>query len=65
MVLRDTGYEADGRHYEDCWNELAKMFGSTQTLPPRTKRWAEAKVLADCVAIRVCDLLTHPRSQRS
>lgn len=41
------------RHYEDCWNELAKMFSSTQMLPPRTKRWAEAKVLADCVAIRV------------
>lgn len=29
------------------------MFSSTQTLPPRTKRWAEAKVLADCVAVRV------------
>lgn len=29
------------------------MFGSTTTLPPRTKRWAEAKVLADCVAIKV------------
>jgi hypothetical protein len=41
------------RHYEDCWNELAKMFSSTQVLPPRTKRWAEAKVLADCVAFRV------------
>lgn len=41
------------RHYEDCWNELARMFGSTTTLPPRTKRWAEAKVLADCVAIKV------------
>lgn len=41
------------RHYEDCWNELAKMFASTQTLPPRTKRWAEAKVLADCIAVRV------------
>lgn len=41
------------RHYEDCWNELARMFSSTTTLPPRTKRWAEAKVLADCVAIKV------------
>ena len=40
-------------HYEECWTELAKMFSSTQTLPPRTKRWAEAKVLADCVALRV------------
>ncbi|TYJ56593.1 hypothetical protein B9479_002685 [Cryptococcus floricola] len=44
------------RHYEDCWNELAKMFASTTTLPPRTKRWAEAKVLADCVATRICKL---------
>ncbi|OWZ51735.1 hypothetical protein C351_03530 [Cryptococcus neoformans c8] len=44
------------RHYEDCWNELAKMFSSTTTLPPRTKRWAEAKVLADCVAVRICKL---------
>lgn len=47
------------RHYEDCWNELARMFASTQTLPPRTKRWAEAKVLADCVAIRVSCLSPH------
>lgn len=46
--------EADPiRHYEDCWNELARMFSSTQIMPPRTKRWAEAKVLADCVAVRV------------
>lgn len=58
------------RHYEDCWNELARMFGSTSALPPRTKRWAEAKVLADCLAVRVsrviavadatADLQTHP-----
>lgn len=46
-------------HYEDCWNELARMFSSTQTLPPRTKRWAEAKVLADCVAMRICRLLLY------
>jgi hypothetical protein len=44
------------RHYEDCWNELARMFGSTSALPPRTKRWAEAKVLADCLAVRICKL---------
>ncbi|BEJ18225.1 hypothetical protein CspHIS471_0705020 [Cutaneotrichosporon sp. HIS471] len=44
------------RHYEDCWNELARMFGSTSALPPRTKRWAEAKVLADCLAMRICKL---------
>ncbi|TXT06086.1 hypothetical protein VHUM_03559 [Vanrija humicola] len=47
------------RHYEDCWNELARMFSSTTTLPPRTKRWAEAKVLADCVAIKICKLLLY------
>lgn len=41
------------RHYEDCWTSLVEMFGSTAILPPRTKRWAEAKVLADCVAIKV------------
>jgi hypothetical protein len=22
-------------------------------LPPRTKRWAEARVLADCIAVKV------------
>lgn len=49
----------DCSHYEDCWNELARMFGSTQTLPPRTKRWAEAKVLADCVAMRVSPSNDH------
>ncbi|WWC90065.1 uncharacterized protein L201_004998 [Kwoniella dendrophila CBS 6074] len=52
-------FDTARRHYEDCWNELAKMFSSTTTLPPRTKRWAEAKVLADCVAIRICKLLLY------
>ncbi|KAK6902899.1 hypothetical protein I203_108159 [Kwoniella mangroviensis CBS 8507] len=52
-------FETARRHYEDCWNELAKMFSSTTTLPPRTKRWAEAKVLADCVAVRICKLLLY------
>ncbi|WWC69487.1 uncharacterized protein I206_103428 [Kwoniella pini CBS 10737] len=52
-------FDVARRHYEDCWNELAKMFASTTTLPPRTKRWAEAKVLADCVAIRICKLLLY------
>jgi hypothetical protein len=32
---------------------LVIMFGSTAILPPRTKRWAEAKVLADCINIKV------------
>jgi Foie gras liver health family 1 len=29
------------------------MFDSTALLPPRTKRWAEAKVLADCINFKV------------
>jgi len=32
---------------------LVVMLGSTAILPPRTKRWAEAKVLADCINIKV------------
>ncbi|WVR05238.1 hypothetical protein IAU60_002250 [Kwoniella sp. DSM 27419] len=52
-------FDVARRHYEDCWNELAKMFASTTMLPPRTKRWAEAKVLADCVAVRICKLLLY------
>ncbi|SOV03457.1 uncharacterized protein UDID_06680 [Ustilago sp. UG-2017a] len=35
------------------------LLGSTLMLPPRTKRWAEAKVLADTLAIRICKLLLY------
>jgi hypothetical protein len=41
------------RHYQDAYTTLATMFGSTIILPPRTKRWAEAKVLVDCINIKV------------
>ncbi|KAG2336114.1 hypothetical protein BDR05DRAFT_1006147 [Suillus weaverae] len=34
---------------EDAYTTLMIMFGSTAILPPRTKRWAEAKVLADTI----------------
>ena len=37
---------------------LIIMFGSTAILPPRTKRWAEAKVLADCINIKVIQVYT-------
>ncbi|KAG8957730.1 hypothetical protein FRC03_009851 [Tulasnella sp. 419] len=47
------------KHYEDCWSALVEMFGSTAILPPRTKRWAEAKVLADCIAIKLCKLYLY------
>lgn len=41
------------RHYQDAYSALLLMFASITTLPPRTKRWAEAKVLADCIDIKV------------
>lgn len=49
------------RHYQDAYATLTIMFGSTAILPPRTKRWAEAKVLADCINIKVKigGLLSH------
>ncbi|KAJ2928613.1 hypothetical protein H1R20_g8470, partial [Candolleomyces eurysporus] len=40
------------KHYQDAYATLTIMFGSTAILPPRTKRWAEAKVLADCIDIK-------------
>ncbi|KAG5219790.1 Trafficking protein particle complex [Salix suchowensis] len=40
------------RHYQDAYDMLVIMFGSTVILPPRTKRWAEAKVLSDCINIK-------------
>ncbi|KAG9086628.1 hypothetical protein FRC06_003000 [Ceratobasidium sp. 370] len=51
--------EVARKHYEDCWSALVDMFGSTAVLPPRTKRWAEAKVLADCVTVKICKLYLY------
>jgi hypothetical protein len=41
------------RHYQDAYATLMIMFRSTAILPPRTKRWAEAKVLADAINVKV------------
>ena len=49
--------EESNRHYQDAYSNLHIMFGSTAILPPRTKRWAEAKVLADCISVKVSLLL--------
>ncbi|ETS60262.1 hypothetical protein PaG_05813 [Moesziomyces aphidis] len=35
------------------------LLGSTLMLPPRTKRWAEAKVLADTLCMRICKLMLY------
>ncbi|KDQ50908.1 hypothetical protein JAAARDRAFT_41691 [Jaapia argillacea MUCL 33604] len=47
------------KHYQDAYEALVIMFGSTAILPPRTKRWAEAKVLADCVSVKICKLYLY------
>ncbi|PVF96750.1 hypothetical protein CPB86DRAFT_736228 [Serendipita vermifera] len=51
--------EVARKHYEDCWSSLSEMFGSVTVLPPRTKRWAEAKVLADSLAIKIYKLYLY------
>ncbi|EJD46843.1 hypothetical protein AURDEDRAFT_86850 [Auricularia subglabra TFB-10046 SS5] len=51
--------EVARKHYEDCWIQLVDMFSSTGVLPPRTKRWAEAKVLADCISLKICKLYLY------
>ncbi|KAL6305207.1 Gryzun, putative trafficking through golgi-domain-containing protein [Sparassis latifolia] len=52
-------YEVALKHYQDAYSSLLIMFGSTAILPPRTKRWAEAKVLADCISLKICKLYLY------
>ncbi|TDL16121.1 hypothetical protein BD410DRAFT_647647 [Rickenella mellea] len=47
------------KHYQDSYATLLSMFSSTAIMPPRTKRWAEAKVLADCISIKICKLYLY------
>ncbi|KAI0767041.1 Gryzun, putative trafficking through golgi-domain-containing protein [Fomes fomentarius] len=47
------------KHYQDAYSTLILMFGSTAILPPRTKRWAEAKVLADCINLKIVKLYLY------
>ncbi|KAG6866197.1 hypothetical protein C0991_007222 [Blastosporella zonata] len=47
------------KHYQDAHSMLVVMFGSTAILPPRTKRWAEAKVLADCINLKIIKLYLY------
>ncbi|KAH9942206.1 Foie gras liver health family 1-domain-containing protein [Epithele typhae] len=47
------------KHYQDAYSTLNIMFGSTAILPPRTKRWAEAKVLADCINVKIVKLYLY------
>ncbi|KAI0300474.1 Gryzun, putative trafficking through golgi-domain-containing protein [Multifurca ochricompacta] len=52
-------FEVALKHYQDAYSSLLMMFGSTAILPPRTKRWAEAKVLADCINLKICKLYLY------
>ncbi|OCH86086.1 hypothetical protein OBBRIDRAFT_890731 [Obba rivulosa] len=47
------------KHYQDAYSSLLIMFGSTAILPPRTKRWSEARVLADCINVKICKLYLY------
>ncbi|KAF8514641.1 Foie gras liver health family 1-domain-containing protein [Hysterangium stoloniferum] len=51
--------EVARKHFQTSWEILLDMFGSTVTLPPRTKRWAEAKVLADCISVKIIKLYLY------
>jgi len=53
IIIRGDGHTKFFRHYQDAYTTLMIMFGSTAILPPRTKRWAEAKVLADTINVKV------------
>lgn len=52
-------YEVALKHYQDAYAMLMIMFGSTAILPPRTKRWAEAKVLADAINVKITKLYLY------
>ena len=40
------------KYYELAYAELVDLFSSTASLPPRTKRWTEARVLADSISYK-------------
>ena len=55
------------KHYEDCYDGLVDLLAQpTPALAPRTKRWAEAKVLSDCISAKVRDAFSDgPEPGRS
>ncbi|UZJ54555.1 hypothetical protein CBS101457_003875 [Exobasidium rhododendri] len=55
LMSRDTN-DALG-HYLGTYQVLVnELLASTMFLPPRTKRWAEAKVLSDCISFKICKI---------
>ncbi|BGP36865.1 hypothetical protein JCM10449v2_000767 [Rhodotorula kratochvilovae] len=51
--------EVSLKHYEDCYDALVDMFAQPDLLVARTKRWAEAKVLADCLSVKVSKMYLY------
>lgn len=54
------------KHYEDCYAALLELFvrpASPNNPHPfilaRTKRWAEARVLADCIIVKICKMYLY------
>ncbi|BGP28998.1 hypothetical protein JCM10296v2_000734 [Rhodotorula toruloides] len=47
------------KHFEDCYVTLVDAFSHPELLVPRTKRWAEAKVLADCISFKISKLYLY------
>lgn len=54
------------KHYEDCYSALLDLFvnpvSPTNPHPfilARTKRWAEARVLADCLVVKICKMYLY------
>jgi hypothetical protein len=43
-------------HYGAAYAGIIELLRSTAALPPRTKRWAEAKVLSDALSLRMTRL---------
>lgn len=46
-------------HYVAAYAGILSLLRSTAALPPRTKRWAEAKVLADALSLRIVRLYLY------
>lgn len=46
-------------HYAAAYAGLLELLRSTAALPPRTKRWAEAKVLTDALSLRISRLCLY------
>ncbi|KAI9347023.1 Foie gras liver health family 1-domain-containing protein [Obelidium mucronatum] len=63
--------EAAAHHYEDAYQGLMDMFHSTlgvgsfvggngaELITPYSLRWTEAKILADCISIKICKLALY------